>query len=146
MLGRYVAALTKRYFACILGLAAEYQQAAFTHPEQRCRPPSNLLFGCVQNIGAAAPHHEKNRPNRQKFRIRATSSAIGLHDNRRKVPFSGRHRELEMGLDGLLVVARTPPPLPPLCVVHSQLPDGNVSSSRPHPPRGRPPGMTSKRG
>jgi hypothetical protein len=29
----------------------------------------------------------------------------------------GRHQELEMGLDGLLVVARTPPPSLPLCIV-----------------------------
>jgi hypothetical protein len=36
-----------------------------------------------------------------------------------KVPFVGRHRELEMGLDGLHVLARTPPSSLTLCVVHS---------------------------
>jgi hypothetical protein len=67
--------------------------------------------------------------------VEATGSAITAtwqqqsRGGRGRVPFAGRHRELEMGMDSLLVVARTPPPSIPLCVAHSQLPDGNVNGT-----------------
>jgi hypothetical protein len=60
--------LTKIYCACILELAIQYRQAAFTHPVQRCPPPSNLIFDCLQNLVAVAPQHEQNRSHQQKFR------------------------------------------------------------------------------
>jgi hypothetical protein len=50
-------------------------------------------------------------------------------EHRKKVPFAGRHWELEMRLYGLLVVARTCPSSLPSCVVHSQLSDSYVSGN-----------------